>query len=279
MRDTGLANRIRAKGVRVIEVAGWQTRGRSDFVGRGSINHHTAGSSRGTAPSLNICINGRSDLPGPLANVVQSREGGDGLSDIAYVIAAGKANHGGTGYWRHLSGNAQMYGLEMEHTGYGTVPPGRLEVSARIHAAFLEGPNGLRDAAFTCQHFEYARPLGRKPDFRELAPFTADSFRSRVAYWIGRTAGSPAPTPVPVPAPAPTLRRDGVHQLIKGDKSATIFVTDGLRKRRLWSPDHVGILRMQYKGAHDRTGSPDLDTNGGHAFVLPQAYVDTIPDT
>lgn len=182
--DTGLADRIRRKGVRVVEVAGWMTRSAGSYDPEGTVNHHTAGSSRGATPSLATVIYGRPDVPGPLAQVLQSREP-DGR-DIAYVIAAGRSNNAGSGGWRGLSGNRKVGGLEVEHTGTSRVSPVRLEISARINAALAEAPGSPRNAANTCQHFEWT---SRKIDFHDLAPWTPHSFRARVAYWIGRTAG------------------------------------------------------------------------------------------
>src|SRR5262245_22934410 len=76
--DLGIATRLRKAGLNVREVKGWEHRGR-DFAGvspafapLGSVNHHTAGPPKSVGnltPSLGIIINGRSDLPGPLANV------------------------------------------------------------------------------------------------------------------------------------------------------------------------------------------------------------------
>lgn len=182
--DVGLADRIRAKGVRVIEVAGWQTRSAGSYGPRGAVHHHAAGSASGATPSLATVIYGRPGLSGPLAQVLQSREP-DGR-DIAYVIAAGRANHAGAGGWRGLSGNSSVGGLEVEHTGTGTVPAGRHEISARILAALVEAPGSPRDAGLVCQHFEWAPT--RKVDFRSLAPYSPAWIRQRVAYWIGRTA-------------------------------------------------------------------------------------------
>lgn len=177
-RDTGIANRLRAAGLRVIEVDDWQARGSSDFGPGGSVNHHTAGPSSGATPSLNTCIHGRPDLPGPLCNVMQSREP-DGR-DIAYVIAAGKANHAGEGGWRGLSGNASVYGLEIEHTGTDPFPSDRLDIAARIHAAMFGG-----DPAMVCQHREWT---SRKIDLAEGVD--GDRFRDLV-----RGALHPVPTP------------------------------------------------------------------------------------
>ena len=78
MRDTGIADRLRAAGVPTVECDGWQGRGSESFSAAGSVNHHTAGSASGTCPSLALCINGRDDLAGPLCNVMQSREAGEG---------------------------------------------------------------------------------------------------------------------------------------------------------------------------------------------------------
>ncbi|MEO5837776.1 MAG: peptidoglycan-binding protein, partial [Acidimicrobiales bacterium] len=89
MRDTAIAQRLRNAGLKVVEVDGWLTRVSDSFDARGLVDHHTAGGRTGNAPSLNICINGRSDLPGPLCNVLIGRDG------TCYVIAAGRANHAG----------------------------------------------------------------------------------------------------------------------------------------------------------------------------------------
>lgn len=200
MRDLQLPNRIRAKAVPAVLVAGWETRGRDgggfpSFAPKGAVNHHTAGSSRGATPSLNTNIYGRpaDNLPGPLAPIMQSRE--DNLIDKAYVIAVGKCNHGGVGSWTGSGGtmdsNYESHGLEIEHVGTGPVHAARLETAARIVAAMVEG-TPARAADMVCQHFEYALPKGRKIDFFNLAPpLSAHLFRERVRYWIGRTTTRP----------------------------------------------------------------------------------------
>lgn len=172
VRDLGIADRIRAVGVPVVEVAGWRDRGDDDLAARGAVMHHTAGSPTGTAPSLAVCIHGRADVPGPLCHVLQSREP-DG-HDKAYVIAAGRANHAGLGGWRGLAGNRTVYGLEIEHTGVEPLPPHRQEVAARILAALI-GPDG--DPSLVCQHREWAP--GRKID--AATGVNADHIRELVA--------------------------------------------------------------------------------------------------
>jgi hypothetical protein len=166
--DTGIASRLRAAGIPVVEVSGWQSRGSSSFTPKGAVNHHTAGPSSGATPSLNTCIYGRPDLAGPLCNVMQSREPGG--YDIAYVIAAGRANHAGEGGWRGLTGTSSVYGLEIEHTGTSALPQGRIDTAAAICAAMFTG-----DVGMICQHAEWAQPPGRKIDAATNVP--GDWFR------------------------------------------------------------------------------------------------------
>ena len=146
-RDTGIADRLRAAGLAVVEVDGWKTRGSDSFNPRGGVDHHTAGSNNGNAPSLNICINGRSDLPGPLCNTLQ------GFDGTQYVIAAGKANHAGDGGWKGLSGNSSVYGMERENDGHSEPRPGQHESAARAWAAIIDGKFG---SDMVCGHKEWA---------------------------------------------------------------------------------------------------------------------------
>jgi len=168
VRDLGIADRLRAAGIRVVEVAGWQTAGSESFAPGGSVNHHTAGPSTGSTPSLLTCIEGRPDLPGPLCNVYQSREPS---TDIAYVIASGRANHAGEGGWMGLTGNASVYGLEIEHDGTTALPEARIVYAARIHAAMFQG-----NPAMVCQHREWTT---RKID--TATNVDGDRFRDLVA--------------------------------------------------------------------------------------------------
>jgi len=195
--DVDLANRLRRWlnpiGVQVVEIDGWQSRGRdyATFNPYGSVNHHTAGPRLGIAPSLGICINGRAGLPGPLCHVHQQR------NDVVNVVAAGVANHAGRGGWQALSGNQSVFGLEVEHCGYEDepFPERRLDISCRVHAAFLSGLD-RPDAVMNCQHFEWSTE--GKIDFcKPLLPGGAAGFRFRVQQLLANGPGAaPAPEPV-----------------------------------------------------------------------------------
>jgi hypothetical protein len=61
---------LKGAGLKVATVDGWENRGVGD-VGNtvGVICHHTAGPRNGNMPSLDTLLKGRSDLPGPLAQL------------------------------------------------------------------------------------------------------------------------------------------------------------------------------------------------------------------
>lgn len=112
---TNLAKAARRSGLIVVEVPGWQTRGRpassGPFNPTGVGMHHTGS----TSDSTSILINGRSDLPGPLCQL--------GLTHDCkvQVIAAGRANHGGVtdgeGWTYQGDANSQILGIEAHNSG------------------------------------------------------------------------------------------------------------------------------------------------------------------
>lgn len=110
-----LADALRAGGVPVYEQPGWQGRGTGGtFTPLGVLLHHTAGPRSGNLPSLGIVRNGRSDLQGPLAQLMLARDG------VYHVIAAGRANHAGVGAARFVpanDGNRYLVGIEAESCG------------------------------------------------------------------------------------------------------------------------------------------------------------------
>lgn len=174
--DTGLADRLRKAGLTVKETDGWKSRANSQgssFFPRGAVTHHTAGAppSAGVAPSLGVIINGRSDLAGPLANVYMDYDG------VVYTIAAGGANHAGSGGWRGLTGNSSVWGLEIEHPGTSKLDEKRYELAARVQAACI---TGTAEAKMVCQHFEWST-AGKIDVATQLNP---DDFRSRVAFYL-----------------------------------------------------------------------------------------------
>lgn len=169
MRAMWLPEVLRGAGLKVAIVPGWETRGRELTAINGVICHHTAGPSTGNAPSLGIVTNGRSDLPGPLSQLVLGRDG------TFYVVASGRANHAGRGNWKGITdGNGQMLGIEAEATGRDTWPAIQMDAYRRGVAVILR--RVALNSRWACGHKEYALPAGRKPD----PNFGMDIFRSDV---------------------------------------------------------------------------------------------------
>jgi N-acetylmuramoyl-L-alanine amidase len=174
-RQTALADALRATGVAVREEPGWESRGGDTFNPRGVVCHHTG---PGTVDGLlRLCVQGRSDLPGPLANVVLDPSG------VAHVIAAGRANHAGRGGWRHLQGNSSVFGIEAVHPGNASPwPAAQIESYQRICKGMLRLVGSPAD--LVCGHKEWAP--GRKID---PASLDMNSFRRAVAALLDTSNG------------------------------------------------------------------------------------------
>jgi hypothetical protein len=179
---TWLPDVLRAAGLKVALVDGWETRG-TDNVRKtlGVICHHTATVGGGNMPTLGLLIKGREDLKGPLCQLGLGRDG------TYYVVAAGRANHAGPGSWNGIvTGNSSFIGIEAENSGRKDDPWPEVQVDAyhRGVAAILAHVG--RTAASCCGHKEYALPAGRKSD----PDVDMDVFRDRVAKIL---AGEVAP--------------------------------------------------------------------------------------
>ena len=151
-----LADALRAEGCKVKEVDGWKNRGRPASSGQfepfGTLWHHTATTTSysNPNPTLNLCINGRSDLPGPLCQVLIGYDG------TCHVIAAGRANHGGehSGFGPFPRGdcNAMMMGWEIDYNGSQPMSPQQKDAAARASAACLK--RWKKDQSYVAIHKE-----------------------------------------------------------------------------------------------------------------------------
>jgi peptidoglycan hydrolase-like protein with peptidoglycan-binding domain len=177
-------------------------------------------------PSLNVLVNGRTDLAGPLAQLGLGRDG------TYYVIAAGRANHAGTGSWQGITaGNTSFIGIEAENAGTADDewPEVQMDAYRRGVAAILKHIG--RGAEFCAGHKEYALPRGRKPD----PLFDMNVFRAAVADII-KGAGLvrpqiPAEEPPNLPGGAPgrpTLRRGANDVLVKQIQKKLGLPDDGI---------------------------------------------------
>lgn len=175
--ETWIADVLRGAGCKVVELAGWKTRGRPGVFGpvQGVLCHHTAGSRKGNAPTLNLIVEGRPDLPGPLSQLHLARDG------TFTVISGGRCNHAGAGKWQNVtSGNSSFIGIEAENAGDGKDPwPDiQMEAYAKGCAAILKHIG--KPVIMCVGHKEYATPLGRKID----PSFNMTAFRARVKAFM-----------------------------------------------------------------------------------------------
>jgi peptidoglycan hydrolase-like protein with peptidoglycan-binding domain len=213
---TWLPKVLKDGGLKVALTDGWESRGQGD-VGLivGVICHHTATpGTKANMPTLNTLIQGRSDLPGPLAQLGLGRDG------TYYVVAAGRCNHAGKGSWKDVTtGNSSFIGIEAENTGLADDNPWpevQMDAYHRGVAAILAHIGKTAD--FCAGHKEFALPAGRKSD----PSFDMDTFRSAVTAILDGTAPAPALIPAVEP-PArpgaspgrPTLRRPMTGELVK----------------------------------------------------------------
>lgn len=175
----GLGKELKHRGLHVVKVDGWKSRGVRDDEGelesfdpRGVLNHHTASPlTSGNLPCLGICTNGRPDLRGPLCQILLGRD-----ATVA-LIAAHRANHAGLGGpTRGIPlnmGNPLLFGIEWENNGIGE-PYSRIQWRAGVllNAVLLKRMD--EPASMCFEHREYAptRKTDRKVD--------ADAFRAQV---------------------------------------------------------------------------------------------------
>lgn len=138
---TDLAVAARKSGLTVIELDGWKTRGRPASVGgftpRGVLCHHTGDGINGINAAKGVPLQGRADLPGPLAQLSLDRQG------FVYVIAAGRANHAGSvkafgGWVTAGDGNSQMIGIEAQNSGSEGWTTEQLNAYYRLCAALCD---------------------------------------------------------------------------------------------------------------------------------------------
>ena len=216
---TWLPEVLEAAGLKVAETPGWRTRGRAEMGRvRGVMCHHTATRRGGNMPTLQLLIDGRADLSGPLAQLGLGRDG------TFYVVAAGRANHAGRGSWEGVAtGNSSFIGIEAENSGDAKDPWPAVQIEAyrRGVAAILKRIGA--GAEMCCGHKEYALPKGRKVD----PDLDMAGFRKTVSTYL--TDGSaPALIPAQTVDRRPTLRRGARGALVEELQSRLGIDTDGV---------------------------------------------------
>jgi hypothetical protein len=131
---TDMDQALAAAGIDYVEVgpspadatgaSSWRTRGRPASTGQwdaqGVLCHHTA-SPAGTPPAndIRVILAGNAEAPGPISQLYIGRDA------VLYIIAAGRANHGGRGRRPGIDTggcadmNAVLLGIEVGNNGVG----------------------------------------------------------------------------------------------------------------------------------------------------------------
>jgi hypothetical protein len=237
---SNLANVLRAAGLTVVETPGWSTRGYAgqDLVEvRGVLWHHTATPAArrllAGAPTLQMTINGRSDLAGPLCNITFGRDG------TVYLVAAGVANHAGRGSAPGIptnAGNHYLIGIEMESSGLApwdwTADQIRVapHLGAALERAYLQGL--APELRLQLGHKEYSSegkidPAGWPGDMDGLrAAINATLSGSGALAPQGTTTTTTTP-------PAPGKDQDDMLVISQAKGDAAIWIGNGISRRQI----------------------------------------------
>jgi hypothetical protein len=224
VRVPWLADVLRAAGVDVYELPGWKGRGAELAAGSAGriVVHHTA-----TPPTMldgtldRILRDGRSDLPGPLAQAGPKRSGSITL------VADGKANHNGYGTWRN-----DALGWELANDGRGEPYSDRIvNASLRSVAAVLLRLGRPADRSALLGHKE--TDPGRKID---PVGINMDTFRANVGLHMLDLAGYKPATTSTVTTSTAVIRR-GLRLNTLRSPLMRLALTFGLDDQgRAWLP-------------------------------------------
>lgn len=273
-----LVKALKAEGLKVVEYKSWRIHNRNHKGPWGPVHgvmiHHTVTSR--TDPSVALCYNGHSALPGPLCHGVIAKDG------TVHMVGNGRANHAGSGDADVLravinetaplppdnqadtDGNTHFYGFEAINLGDGKDPwPAAQRAAIEKVSAAVCRAHGWSERS-VIGHLEW------QPGKIDPRGFTMDSMRARIA---GRLAKAPEPTTTP----------RGTMTLTSADLDAIakrLLRTDGEylapKDAADWSPD-LGDSRHYWSGStvfdqlvtHTRRNSRKLDAIMEHLGLPP----------
>ncbi|MER7457580.1 N-acetylmuramoyl-L-alanine amidase [Micromonospora sp. NPDC126480] len=169
-----LVDVLRGAGVQVVTHGDWLNRMRpGSFSPIGVLWHHTAATSSASNPhpALNVCINGRSDLPGPLCQALVDYHG------VFHVISAGRCNHAGTarasGPIPAGDGNTMLIGWEIDYNGVSQqMTSAQYNASVAATAAVLKRLG--KDSSYARGHRETSTTGKIDPSFIDLNVMRSD---------------------------------------------------------------------------------------------------------
>lgn len=218
MRLTWLADKLRAAGLTVMEVDGWEGRGSDVFDPLGVTWHATAGNRKATAQGeVNVLVNGRPGLDGPISQLLVWRDG------TVYVIASGRCNHNKVG-WAGPNkglGNVSLLGIEMANDNKGEPWPDIQLDAARRATAVIMTELKADPLKRLAAHYEHQPYDGRPP---------------------GETSTKSDPFGVVMTAERPRVREimeEGFDMPLNKADAVTLFTSDDTIGAPTWHPDHA----------------------------------------
>lgn len=171
---------LRAAGLTVHEVDGWQTRGSETFDPAGLICHATASSRTATdAAEIRVLLTGSATAPAPIAQLYLGRQG------HWWVVASGRCNHALTGWAGPLAGlgNSRLIGIEASNDNRGEPwPQVQYESYARGVAAILRHLHWT--TARVAGHKEHQPPAPGRTSIKTDPTFDMGRFRARVQQYL-----------------------------------------------------------------------------------------------
>ncbi|WP_249124596.1 peptidoglycan recognition protein family protein [Saccharopolyspora erythraea] len=198
-----LADVLRAAGLQVVETPGWKERTATSGPQPspvGVLEHHTAtpASYENPAPSVQLCIDGRPDLRGPLCH------GLIGFDGVVHLIAAGRANHAGqakaSGPNPAGDGNFLYVGFEWDYQGVEQGPsPEQYDAALTATSAVLAHIGRPAEAARG--HKETSVTGKIDPGHVDMDRFRADLSGRKNHDGPGRPGQPVAPAPPPPEQP------------------------------------------------------------------------------
>ena len=229
---------LRAEGVAIAEYDGWTTRGRDAATGKpfgpvhGVLNHHTVA----TNSLKSIAVDGRPDLPAPLAHAHLAKTG------TLTLTSCHRANHAGLAAKNvydaivaekplpkqskasgTVDGNDCLYGIEVENLGdlKDTYTKAQYDALVRYNAAICRH-HGWGSGS-VAGHLETSvegkvDPRGPVEGYgsRGHFTFTMDQLRADVAERLKHNASwSPSTPPTPKPTPKPPTVEERLTALEK----------------------------------------------------------------
>ncbi|MFF2651018.1 peptidoglycan-binding protein [Streptomyces sp. NPDC058045] len=204
-----LLKALRAEGLTVHEVRDWRHHHRNAKGAWGPVHgvmiHHTV--TRGTTGTVDLCYDGRSDLPGPLCHGVIDKKG------EVHLVGNGRANHAGLGDGDVLraviaerplphddqsdtDGNSRFYGFECVNLGDGKDPWPTAQLAAieKVSAAICRA-HGWGERS-VIGHREW------QPGKVDPRGFSMGGMRRRIGDRLaGRKGSGDAPPAEPEPGP------------------------------------------------------------------------------